>query len=250
MSDDFDELARRLRRLCLSATPGSDDISALGGSPRWSLYRELVRGRIRGAIFEALPRTRDCAGHARFEAWITRWLDASPPRTRYVRALMPEFVRWLGESRGERGALPEFFDELLRYEVACHAVALAPDPSSEELAAGEFVMHRPAKFHPVLRRLDLRWEVHLDPVCPAASPSPRALLIVRDPTRFSPETLALTPMAAAVFDAMREGRDDVTTCVQRCLASQELAAGEAFMESFAELLATLIERGVLLGSAP
>ncbi|MEZ4391299.1 MAG: putative DNA-binding domain-containing protein [Polyangiales bacterium] len=248
MSDGFDGLARALGRVCLAAAEAPDDLAALGASGRWGLYRDLVRGRVRGALAEALPRCREAAGASRFEAWVAAWLDACPPRTRYVRELMPEFVRWLDASGEAREGLPEYFEDLLRFEVALHFVGLAPDPSPEALAADDFAMDRPARFHPVLRRLDLRWDV-LAGTPPEAAPSPRAVLVYRDATRFTSETLALSPIAAAVIDAMREGRDGVTACVQRTLASRELSAGAEFIESFAELLGTLLERRVILGSA-
>lgn len=248
MSDDFDALARSLRRVCFAPDADPADLARLGPG-RWTLYRELVRSRIVGALGEALPRTRDAAGAARFERWIARWLDESPPRTRYVRELMPQFVAWrdgLAETD-----LPPLFDDLLRYEVALHAVGLAPDPTADELRAAPFEMHRPARFHPVLRRLDLRWPVHARH-CEretAPAPAPCAVLVYRDPRRFHAETLALSPVAARVLDAMREG-GEVTAAVQRALSAEDLHASAAFVESFADLLADLMERGVLLGAAP
>lgn len=248
MSDGFDGLARALGRVCLATSEAPEDLAALGPTGRWGLYRDLVRGRVRGAIAEALPRCREAAGAERFEAWIASWLDARPPRTRYVRELMPEFVRWLDERDEARAQLPAYFDDLLRYEVALHFVGLAPDPSPEDLAADDFAMDRPARFHPVHRRLDLRWDV-LGALSADAEPSPRSVLVYRDATRFTSETLTLSPIAAAVIDAMRDGRADVTACVQRALATRELSAGAEFIESFAELLGALLERRVILGSA-
>lgn len=248
MSDDFESLARSLRRVCLAPAADPADLARLGPG-RWSLYRDLVRSRIAGALAEALPRTRDAAGAARFEGWITRWLDESPPSTRYVRELMPQFVAWHAHREGSE--LPACFDDLLRYEVALHAVGLAPDPAPEAVLAAPFEMHRPARFHPVLRRLDLRWPVHAR-FCerePDAAPAPCALLIYRDAQHFRAETLALSPMAARVLDAMRGGCE-VTAAVQGALAADDLHAGAAFLESFADLLADLMERGVLLGAAP
>lgn len=248
MSDDFDGLARALGRVCLAPAEAPEDLAALGSTGRWGLYRELVRGRVHGAIAEALPRCRAAAGAHRFESWIASWLDARPPRTRYVRELMPEFVRWLDANEVAREGLPAHFDDLLRYEVALHFVGLAPDPSPEALAADEFAMDRPARFHPVLRRLDLNWDV-LGDLSAEAERSPRALLVYRDATRLTSETLALSPVAAVVIDAMREESADVTACVQRALASRDMSAGAEFIESFAELLGTLLERRVILGSA-
>lgn len=248
MSDDFDALARALRRVCFAPNIDLADLARLGPG-RWSLYRDLVRSRIEGALAEALPRTRDAAGAERFGRWIARWLDASPPRTRYVRELMPQFVAWREGLDGSD--LPPCFDDLVRYEVALHAVGLAPDPSPDALLAAPFEMHRPARFHPVLRRLDLRWPVHARH-CerePDAEPAPCALLVYRDAQRFQAETLALSPVAARVVDAMREG-GAVTAAVQRALAAEDLHAGADFIGSFADLLGDLMERGVLLGAAP
>ncbi len=248
MSDDFDALARSLRRVCLAPDAAPADLARLGPGP-WPLYRTLVRSRIVGALAEALPRTLDAVGAERFNGWIARWLDESPPSTRYVRELMPQFVAW--RDRLPEADLPPFFDDLLRYEVALHAVGLAPDPAPDALRAAPFEMSRPARFHPVLRRLDLRWPVHARR-CerePDAAPAPCAVLVYRDPQRFHAETLALSPVAARVLDAMREG-GEVTVAVQRALAAEEFHASAAFVESFADLLADLMERGVLLGAAP
>lgn len=248
MSDDFHALARSLRRVCFAPDADPADLARLGPGP-WTLYRALVRSRIVGALAEALPRTRDAVGGERFDGWIARWLDASPPSTRYVRELMPQFVAW--RDRLPEVDLPPCFDDLLRYEVALHAVSLAPDPSPDALRDAPFDMHRPARFHPVLRRLDLRWPVHARRCEHEAAPSPApcAVMVYRDAQRLHAETLALSPVAARVLDAMREG-GEVTTAVQRALAAEELHASAAFVESFADLLADLMERGVLLGAEP
>lgn len=254
MTRDLDTLSLALSRVCLAPAAPEADLDALGAPhDRWALYRDLVRNRVLDALSEALPRTRVAATPARFDAWCAQWLDAAPPRTRYVRELMPEFADWLHRNPAAREGLPAAFDDLLRYERALHRVALAPDPSPDALAAAPFAMERPARFHPVLARLDLRWAVHR--ATPreethAADEGRHALLIYRHPTRFSAQTLTLSPVAAAVLDAMIPGDDDVTSCVQRALAAHDLAAGAVFIESFAELLADLMERGVLLGAVP
>lgn len=254
MKNDLDALSRALSRVCLAPEAPAADLLALGAPrDRWVLYRELVRNRVLDALGEALPRTRLAATPARFEAWCARWLDASPPRTRYVRELMPEFADWLERTPGARADLPAAFDDLLRYERALHRVALAPDPSPDALTAAPFAMDRPARFHPVIARLDVRWAVHrAAPLTeiPPCDEGTGALLIYRHPTRFGAQTLSLSPVAAAVLDAMIPGGDDVTSCVQRALAAHDLAVGAVFIESFAELLADLMERQVLLGAVP
>lgn len=240
---DFERLATAMRRVCFAPALDGDAVEALGGDPRWARYRELVRNRIHFAIAEALPRTRGAVGESRFDAWVSRWLDESPPTTRYVRELMPGFVDWLGADRLEHDA-PGPAADLLRYEVALHHVALAPDPPPEACSAGEFAMDRPARFAPVLRRLDLGWSVHEE----RPRSAPTSLLIYR--AAFVAETLSLNASAAQLIDAMREGREDVTASLQRTLADARIAADASFVEHVAALLGELIERGVILGSVP
>lgn len=253
MTAPFDALARSLARVCLAPSPPAADLAALGDAPaRWSVYRDLVRGRIALAVSEALPRCRDAAGSVHFEAWLARWLDEAPPRGRYVRELMPEFADWLCTAGALDDTVPRAFHDLLRFERALHRVALAEDPPPERLHAEPFAMDRPARFHPNLLRLDVTYEVQR--AAPAsdltALAAPCALLLYRDAARFTAETLVLTPLAARVVDAMLPGDRDVAGCVLGALAAQDHRVSSEFIEGFSGLLATLMERGLLLGSTP
>ena len=239
---DLAATQRAIAAVCLAAHIDEGALALLGGDPgRWRVYRDLVRNRLWALVLEGLPRTSAAAGRERFGGWFTRYLADDPPRTRFAREVTPacaEFIR-----RVEGDGLPPWLSEALAYDLAEHHVGLTdarPDPSR----VTDFAMHLPAALDPAHRRLRLRWEL-VDEQWVERS---RALLLHRHATQHTVETLALTPMAADVLDALDDGVTPAAEAVRAVLSRHDVVAGAVFIESFAELLGELMERGVLVGS--
>ena len=242
---DLDALQRALAGVCLAPAVDAAALAALGGDARrWWVYRELVRSRLWALVGEALPRTLAAAGSERFGGWFTGYLANDPPRTRHVRDVAPAFAAWVRAAEGAGLTTPSaWLPEALALDLAEHHVGLSP----ARLAAArvtDFAMDLPAAFDPTHRRLRLRWE----PVGDAVRERPRALLLHRHATEPAIETLALTPLAADVLDALDDGVTPAAQAVRAVLTRHDVAAGAAFLEGLAGLLADLLERGVLVGS--
>lgn len=242
---DLDARQRAIARVCLGEAPAADALALLGGDPRrWQVYRDLVRTRLWHALLEALPRTYVVAGGERFGRWFTRFLDEEPPRTRFVQEVAPAFGAWVRAAEGETLSRPApWLPEALALDLAEHHVALSDarlDPS--ELAA--FSMDLPAALDPTHRRLQVRWVVEGT----GAVERPRTLLVHRHPTSGRAETLELDELSAEIVDAMADGTTPLTEAVLSVLRRRGLGADGAFSAHLADLLADLIERGILWGS--
>jgi hypothetical protein len=239
-----DDLRHRLARVCLDATPSRDDLRALGGdASRWILYRTMVRGRFVDTLAEGLPRAFAALGRARLEAAVDHWLTHAPPMTRYVRELSIEFARHVERAPAAFDGAPAWSLDALRYDAAVMACHIAPEASLEGVV--ELDMARPVALSPAQRLVRVDHTVHLDGA-PAARA--RALVVYRARETDAIETLELTPIAADIYEAMGDGARTLTDCVTAALARNDSHAGQVFIESFADLLGDLLDRGVILGS--
>ncbi len=239
-----DDLKRRLARVCFDAAPSADDIAALGDDPaRWMLYRAMVRGRFVDTFIEALPRFAAALGRERLTRAVDAWLAEAPPATRYVRELSIEFARFI-EAAPHRldGAAPWALDAA-RYEAAVMRCHVALDASRDGVT--DLDMALPAALSPAQRLVRASWSVHLDG---EPAPGPLALVVYRAIGTDAIETLELTPVAADIYEAMTDGARSLTDCATSALARNDSAAGQLFIETFANFLGDLIDRGVLLGS--
>lgn len=242
------DLQRAVLRVCYGRAVAPEDLARLGGpASRWTLYRRMIRGRIREAIDGALPRTVSALGPDATGALVEAFLAEAPPATRLVREITPEFLRWLGGRFPDdaRRAAP-WLPDLARYELAL--LELAGDDAEIDLAnVTEFAMDRVPVLAPARRFLRVEYAVHQPDGVPARAP--QALLVYRAALTHTLETLALSPSAADIVARMETGRLTVTECVRDVLAAYGTAADPAFLESLADLLADFLGRRVLLGSA-
>jgi hypothetical protein len=239
---DLAAARRALAAVCLGESLDAAAVAALGGdAQRWQVYRDLVRNRLWALAVEGLPRSFAAVGAERFGGWFTRFLGDDPPRTHFARDVAPALAGHVLRVEGD--ALSPWLREALAHDVAEHFVGLT-DARLDPARVTDFAMHLPAALAPSHRRLRLEWErVEGEWV-----ERPRALLLHRDAATHAVETLALTPMAADVLDALDDGRTPAAEAVRAVLARHDVSAGAVFIESLAGLLADLMERGVLVGS--
>lgn len=241
---DLDARQRAIARACLGEAPPADALALLGGDPRrWQIYRDLVRTRLWRVLLEALPRTYAAAGDERFGGWFTRFLGEAPPRTPFVREIAPAFGTWVRAAEGEELTRPApWLPEALARDLAEHEVALS-DARLDPSKLADFLMELPAALDPTHRRLRVRWEVE----GPEAVERPRTLLIHRHPASGRAETLELDELDAEIMDAM-DTATPVTDAVLAVLKRRGEEADGALSMRLADLLADLMDRGILRGS--
>jgi hypothetical protein len=229
------------------ATP----LATLGGDERrWRVYRRMARARLRDALEGSFPRTFQIVEAGRV---IDRWLDASPPRSPYLRALAGEFVAWLGPDVLPAGTPPWLLD-LARLEWARLEVSFAHEEEAarDVHAVGELSFDRPAVLTPAHRLARAAYAVHrLPDEIDAAHPVEQGdftLCLYRDPSTHEARVLELSPIAAAILEQVAPGEQTVVDAVRAASARAAFAIDGPFVAAFAELVADLHERGVWLGS--
>lgn len=238
-------MQRALARVCLDAEPSRDDLDALRDHPaRWRLYRAMVRARFVDTLSEGMPRASAALRRDVLSRAVDAWLASAPPTTRYVRELAIQFARFVERTPEViAGAAPWSLDAI-RYDAAVMRCHVALDPSLDGVL--DLDMNLPVALAPAQRFLRVSHAVHLDG---EPSHSPRALLVYRARNDLI-ETLELTPLAGDIYEAMSDSTRSLTACVQTALARNDSAAGRLFIETFAEFLGDLLDRGVILGSRP
>ncbi len=235
--------------------PGPDGERARA---RLRVHRRMARTRLRDVVEHSFPRLRRVLG-ARFESVFEAWLDASPPRTPYLRSVPGELAEWLDAERVP-GA-PTWVPALARYEWCLLDVEYAQqeEGAADVHDAAELALDRPAVLTPAHRIFRAEWAVHRVPADVGAhedardldalvAPGAFALCVYRDPTTHEPRVLELSPVAAAVLEAIAPGDRPVVDAVRDASARFAFAIDAAFVESFGALVADLVDRGVWLGS--
>ncbi|GAC1532280.1 MAG: hypothetical protein NVS3B10_27330 [Polyangiales bacterium] len=242
-------------------------LAAIGGDDRrWRVYRRMVRSRLQDCIDDAFPRLAALLG----ESWpelVTAFFDEAPPTSAYLRAVPGElaaFVERRFDALPMAGGAPPWTLELARHEWAILDCAVTADElgarRTREETAGSVValaMDRPAVLAPSHRLLRAAWSVHRLAVPDAGAPLDRtvvepgrfAVCLYRDPTSHRVRALELPPVAAALIEEIDRVDDRPLVDAVRAAAVREGVAIDAdFVQSFADLAADWIERGLWLGS--
>lgn len=221
---------------------------------RFRVYRRMARTRLREVVEHSFPRLRRILG-ARFTEVVDTWLDVAPPRSPYLRAVPGELAAWL-DAEGAPDTTP-WLGALARYEWSLLDVEYAHQEEGEGDVhdAAELAFDRPAVLTPAHRIVRLEWAVHRVPeepegvdLEPLVTPGAFALCVYRDPTTHAPRVLELSPVAAAILEAVAPGDRPVVDAVRDASTRLGFAIDAAFVESFGALVADLVERGVWLGS--
>jgi hypothetical protein len=246
----LDELQRALGRVCLKRSVGDEDLARLGGrAERWMLYRTMVRSRLFDSVAGGMPRVRTTLGDERFRARFDAFLDERPPHTRLIRAVTSEFTRFLETLQSDdETPVDGVARDLARFEAARLDVLSEDAPDTSPLAP--FSMEFPPTLTPAHRIVRTTYDVHLPTGHEGHAAGAWTLLVYRDEATQRAETLVLSETATELVEAMARGIDGTTACIREVIARHGGAPDAAFLESVAALLATLIERGVLLGVRP
>lgn len=211
----------------------------VGGDPRLTIYRRLVRGNLETVLEQMMPLTKALVGDA-WETTFARFLEDVGPHTHYLRDVPHELLAFAAPLWKKDARVPAHAADLGAWELAHFAVSAAP--KREHAPPGDLALDRAVLFDDAIRLLELDWSVHEDPIVERRV----HLLLFRDRDH-AIRALELSPLAYALVSRLLGGETlgDATKA-----AALEIGAaldGDV-LGSIAQLLADFGERGVLLGS--
>jgi hypothetical protein len=212
------------------------------------IYRALVRRALADMLRFELPRTAARLG-ARWDRDVERFLDATLPRSRYLRDIAAELVARAGPSWAGDPEVPPYALDLARWELLAFEVNNAPDDPPARPPAPP-ALDRPLRISFSMRLFHAEYAVHLLPEDAASSEPPEqrptALCVYRDHD-FEMRTLSLTPSAAEILARLAAG-EALGAAVSGAAAARGAALDAAFLQGAARLLEDLGERGVVRDS--
>jgi hypothetical protein len=220
--------------------------------PRLLVYRRLVRGTLREALRASIPRTLARLDE-RFEPMFSEFLAVSPPVTRYLRDLTPQFLRFALERWANDADVPAYLADLARHEALQIEVAsLLARPQGHVPA--ELSLDRGVEFIDAVRLVHYAWAVHRLPEDEASRELPEhsavSLLVYRSPEH-EVRYLELGPFAVALLSNLLDSRLSLHDALLGAAQRAGLPLDDQLLARAAKLLADLAERGALLGkSAP
>jgi len=218
--------------------------------PRLLVYRRLVRGTLRGALRATIPRTLARLGE-HFEQYFAEFLRVSPPITRYLRDLTPQFLHFAFERWSSDSNVPPYLGDLARHEALQVEVAsLLALPKGHVPA--ELALDAGVEFIDAVRLEHYEWAVHLLPEDEFSrelpTRGPVSLLVYRSPEH-EVRYLELTPFARALLSALLTERLSLHAALLGAAESVGTALDDELLTRAAKLLADLAERGALLGKS-
>jgi hypothetical protein len=246
------EFTADLRGFLESHQVTAEDIAAiLAAPPRLSLYRRLVQNNLRGVTEKMLKRTRarmNAAVAGAFEASFASFLDGAGPRTHYLRDVPGEFLAWIEPHWRARGDLPAWTVDLARHELVHYQIAAADTPGPSP-SVTEAMPDRPLVFADPVRLMRYAHAVHelpLEETDRTAPPARETAILVYRDAEHAVQVLELTPFTAAITERLLAGRPLIEAVRE---ATSDVGATSGLLD-VARFLATLGERGVLLGGRP
>jgi hypothetical protein len=240
------DLQRAAVALCVSKEPPPEALAALGDARIWSLYRELIRERLKEEIAFALRRTHAAAGEA-FERAFEHYLEHAPPRTRYFHGLAESFAASAVPFLRSRPDVPPHLPDLAAYEAALYSVANLPDPDGPPVS--ELAFDGRPVFAPALRLLEVGHAVHR-PKDDGACESGRFFLCIhRRAHESKAQTLVLNATSHDLVQRCLGGAATLSDAVRDHAQARRITVDERFLDGLCTVLADLVERGILLGCA-
>jgi hypothetical protein len=237
--------------VCFQAQPSEALLAELGDRRGWLLYRELVRDRLRKELHFALPRTRRAAGEAAFERVFEQHLDRDPPRTRFFREVVLEFVKSAVPAFRADAALPPWLADLALYEGARWEVSDLDARLDESAGAvQEFAFERAPVLSPALRLLALAHPVHEAPQAKGRYEARASYVCVhRSADADKPRTWTLNHSTYALLSMWQaDPALSVTAGVHALSRERGTVVDATFVDGLCGVLAEFIEAGILLGS--
>jgi hypothetical protein len=230
---------------------GGDDRAALedGELERLLVYRELVRGTLKGALEAAIPRSMARLG-ARFDVYFQRFVTERGSTSHYLRDVTGEFLDFCASDWAHDPEVPPYLLDLARHE-ALHirVAAAAPEPEPRVTRPSLALDEVPCFIEAALLSRS-QYAVHKLPEALEDRSEPELtdtnLLAYRSPEH-EVRYLELTPLAAALLERWLAG-ETLGSGLTNAAAAANTSIDPALLEATARLLADLSERGVLLGT--
>jgi len=246
-SDDAAGIAAWLARHRIT---GPDAEALTRDFTRLQLYRKLVRGNLHEALHATMPRTL-ARLQANFAPYFDEFLQVSPPVSRYLRDLTPQFLRFTLERWQRDPNVAEYLGDLARHEAlqveVASLLALPKNHVPAELSLDEGV-----EFIDAVRLVQYAWAVHRLPEDETNRDLPErgavSLLVYRSPEH-EVRYLELGAFAQALLSSLLEDRLSLRLALGASAERVGQSLDDALLTRAARLLAELAERGALLGKS-
>jgi hypothetical protein len=247
MSEHIARIQMAFTRVCMARKPDPADLEVLGG-PRILLYRNLVRSRLRELVSTVLPRTERTIGREATEALFDAFLDEAPPRSRYLREVIPAFLEY-ALPRLEGPTYPEHASDVARLEGSQWELGWRVGRIEGPIVPFDF--ERIPVPHPTLRVIRLRFAVHRWKPEDAAPPEKGAFAVcVHRRPDHRVETRPLDATGVRLVEMWQRADCTAIEGVRRVLGEEGRQADAAFVDRMTTLLAALLESGAIVGSRP
>jgi len=219
---------------------------------RLHVYRKMIRGTLRSAIGNELPKLRHRLGYERYDRYFAAFLEAEATRSRVLRDVAYEFAVWVHPRLVADPEVAAFVPDLMRFELFEFDVYTGRrvlDPSLEVVE--ELPADRPVAFDGTVRIARFDHAVHRlkDIVTSDAIPmnEPTGVLAYRDgDNRY--RQMDLTPLATSILAGMILDDKPLATAVREACAAHDAAITPEVIEGTSQVLADLAERGAIRGA--
>lgn len=243
------EHQERILRVCFQRDATPHDLDALGNQERWLIYRQMLRARLMRVVQNAFPRTLKALGEEVTGGYFDEWLDQLPPQTRYFRDVPGEFSHHV---RHKWKTSPPAFDwlpDLISLETSrwTRRFILPCEPPQ----SGELSFELAPVVNPTAELLELKHAVHKKAEKEAGyAPEVTHICVYRDFENHRVRIQILNPTASALLALWCRGEETLTESVQHTSGAMGFAIDERFIDTLGTMIASFIESGLLLGSAP
>lgn len=242
------DVLRAATQVCFDRVPSEPSFETLmSRRDRWLSYRRMVRQRLFAMMGQGLPKSWELIPREARERAFEAWLAEAPPRTRFIREVVPVFVefalpRWCAES-SVSGALRDLIRyEMCKWELSYRPVTIEPGPC-------EFAFELVPAMNPALELLELEYPVNekhdeLETLEPRAT----RLCVYRDGTDHLIYTLTLNAVTLDIVREWMRGEKTVADAVKGVAAARNTPIDQKFIAGLTTVLEDFIQRGVVLGS--
>ena len=246
MSDDTAELLGAMQRMCVGAEIDRSDLARLEGDAheRITIYRELVRSRLRDLATAAYPRTTRLIGRAAMLSLADEHISAARLDTRFFREHAEVFGAWAIDVLTRRPLAPAWALDLLRLEAAQWPANYRPSVAPADCVAFDLeLVPIPSR---TLALLTTEWSVHT-----SGDGEPERgtfqLAVYRRPDH-QVETRWMAPIWFTLLTRIARGDEAAIDSVRATLSVHERVADAAFVDEMTTFLAALVDNGAILGS--